>query len=107
LAICWPFEQQGGRVIVMIVIIHVWLLSANLGGTPVPYAATRRHAERGDAGVGFLLGMVLVAASLVLSSSSGQIVGWAGNALGFLGWLGVPIYSLLLAARVFTDREER
>jgi hypothetical protein len=58
-------------------------------------------------GVGFLVGLVLVGASLVLPNAVGRIIGWAGYALGALGWLGLPIYTLLLAARVFTDREER
>jgi hypothetical protein len=101
------FEQQIGPVIVMIVIIYVWLLSANLAAhrfRTLPRAVTLSGVMLG---VGFLVGMVLVGASLVLSSSSGQILGWVGYALGFVGWLGLPIYSLLLAARVFTDREER
>jgi hypothetical protein len=50
--------------------------------------------------------MVLVGVSLVLPNPVGQIIGWVRYAIGFLGWLGLPVYSLLLAMRVFTDGEE-
>jgi hypothetical protein len=51
--------------------------------------------------------MVLVAFSLVLPNPVGQIIGWAGYAIGFLGWLGLPVCSVLLGARVFIDQEEQ
>jgi hypothetical protein len=101
------FEQQIGPVIVAILLIYAWLLTANLAAhrfRTLPRAVTLSGVMLG---VGFLTGMVLVGASLVLANPVGQIIGWAGYAVSFLGWLGLPVYSLLLAARVFTGRGER
>lgn len=101
------FEQQIGPVIVTIIVTYAWLLTANLAAhrfRTLPRAVTLSGVMLA---VGFLVGMVLVGASLVIPSPVGQIIGWAGYAIGFLGWLGLPVYSLLLAARVFTDREEQ
>jgi hypothetical protein len=101
------FEQQIGPVIVAIVVIYAWLLTANLAAhrfRTMPRAVTLSGTMLG---VGFLVGLVLVGGSMVLPNSVGRIIGWARYALGGLCWLGLPIYTLLLAARVFTDREER
>jgi hypothetical protein len=101
------FAQQIGPVIVTIVVIYVWLLTVNLAAhrfRTLPRAVTLSGVMLG---VGFLVGMVLVGASLVLPDPVGQIIRWAGYAVSFLGWLGLPVYSLLLAARVFSDREKR
>ena len=101
------FEQQIGPVIVTILLIYAWLLTANLAAhrfRTLPRAVTLSGVM---VGVGFLTGMVLVGASLVLATPVGQIIGWAGYALGFLGWLALPVYSLLLAARVFIGGEKR
>jgi hypothetical protein len=101
------FAQQIGPVIVTIVVIYVWLLTVNLAAhrfRTLPRAVTLSGVMLG---VGFLVGMVLVGASLVLPDPVGQIIRWAGYAVGFLCWLGLPVYSLLLAARVFSDREKR
>jgi hypothetical protein len=101
------FEQQVGPLIVTIVVIYVWLLTADLMAhrfRTLPRAVTLSGVMLG---VGFLVGMVLVGASLVLPNPVGQLIGWAGYAVGFVGWLGLPVYSLLLATRVFTDREQR
>lgn len=100
------FEQQIRPVIVTIVVIYGWLLTANLAAhrsRTLPRIVTLSGVMLG---VGFLVGLVLVGASLVLPDPVRQIFGWAGYVLGFLGWLGLPVYSLLLAARVFTDREK-
>jgi hypothetical protein len=101
------FEQQVGPLIVTIVVIYVWLLTADLMAhrfRTLPRTVTLSGVMLG---VGFLVGMVLVGASLVLPNPVGQLIGWAGYAVGFVGWLGLPVYSLLLATRVFTDREQR
>jgi hypothetical protein len=101
------FEQQVGPVILPVVVIYAWLLTANLAAhrfRTMPRAVTLSGTMLG---VGFLVGLVLVGGSLVLPNFVSRIIGWAGYALGGLGWLGLPIYTLLLAARVFTDREER
>lgn len=101
------FEQQVGPLIVTIVVMYVWLLTANLAAhrfRALPRAVTLSGVMLG---VGFLVGMVVVGASLVLPNPVGQIIGWAGYPVGFLGWLGLPVYSLLLAARVFNNREQR
>jgi hypothetical protein len=101
------FEQQIGPLIVTILLIYAWLLTANLAAhrfRTLPRAVTLSGVMLG---VGFLMGMVLVGGSLVLANPVGQMIGWAGYAVGFLGWLGLPVFSLLLAARVFTDRDVR
>jgi hypothetical protein len=101
------FQQQIGLLIVMIVVIYVWLLIANLAAhrfRTLPRSVTLFGVM---VGVGLLVGLVLVGASLVVPNPVGQIIGWPGYILGFLGWLGLPVYSLLLAAKVFTDREKR
>jgi hypothetical protein len=99
------FEQQVGPLVVTIVVIYVWLLTTNLAAhryCTLPHAITLSGALLG---VGFMVGMVLVGASLALPDLVGQIIGWAGYAIGGLAWLGLPFYSLLLAARVFTTTE--
>jgi len=101
------FEQQIGPVIVTIVVIYVWLLTVNLAAHRFRTLQRTVTLSGVMLGLGFLVGMVMVAASLVLSNSVGQIIGWAGYALAGLGWLSLPVYSLLLAARVFTDPEQR
>ena len=101
------YQQQIGPVIVTILLIYAWLLAANLAAhrfRTLPRAVTLSGVMLA---VGFLTGMVLVGASLVLTNPVGQIIGWAGQAVAFLGWLGLPVYSLLLAARVFTGWGER
>lgn len=99
------FEQQVGPLVGTILVTYAWLLAANLAAhrfRTLPHAVTLSGVMLG---IGFLVGMVLVGASMALPNPVGQITGWAGYGVGFLGWLGLPIYSLLLAARVFTDEE--
>jgi hypothetical protein len=99
------FGQQVGPLIVTIVVIYVWLLTASLAAhrfLTLPHAVTMSGALLG---VGFLVGMVLVGASFAIPEPVGQIIGWLGYAISGLAWLGLPVYTLLLAARVFTDEE--
>ena len=87
----------------MIVVIYVWLLIANLAAhrfrTP-----PRSVTLFGVMGVGLREGVVLVGASLVVPNPVGQIIGWPGYILGFPGLACRS--TLLLAAKVFTDRGE-
>ena len=99
------FEQQVGPLMVTIVVIYAWLLIADLAAhrfRTLPHAVTLSGAVLG---FGFLVGLLLVGASLALPGLVGQIIGWAGYAISGLAWLGLPVYSLLLAARVFTTTE--
>jgi hypothetical protein len=45
---------------------------------------------------------VLVGAGFVLPGVVGRLTMWLGYGLGGLAWLALPVYVLLLAARVFT-----
>ena len=58
-----------------------------------PYRGARRgHAHRAGARIG---------AGYVLPGIVGQLVTWLGYGLGVVGWLGLPLYVLLLALRCF------
>jgi hypothetical protein len=48
-----------------------------------------------------LIALVLIGAGYVLPGAVGQMATWLGYGLGVVGWLGLPLYALLLAARVF------
>jgi hypothetical protein len=76
-------------------------------GSARPWRSAAVPVQRPSLAMMILVGMVLVAFSLVLPNPVGQIIGWAGYAIGFLGWLGLPVCSVLLGARVFIDQEEQ
>jgi len=95
------FSQQIGPVMVTILAMYGWLLVVNLVGhrtRTLPRAVTRTGVLLA---VGLLTGLVLVGAGYVLPGVVGQGVTWLGYGLGVLGWLGLPLYVLLLALRVF------
>jgi hypothetical protein len=84
------FEQQIGPIMVTILAVYGWLLTVNLvAHTGVLVAVT------------LLTALVLVGAGYVLPGIVGQLVTWLGYGLGVVGWLGLPVYVLLLALRVF------
>ena len=80
------FAQQIGPVIATIVAVYAWLLAVNLVG----------HRTRG-----LLTGLVLAGAGYVLPGIGGRLATWLGYGLGGIGWLGLPVYALLLATWVF------
>ena len=95
------FEQQIGPQIVAILAIYGWLLLVNLVAhrtRSLPRAVTRMGVLLG---VGLITGLVLVGAGFVLPGLIGSLATWVGYALGGIAWLALPIYVLLLAARVF------
>ena len=95
------FTQQIGPVMVTIVAIYGWLLAVNLVAhrtRTLPRAVTRTGVLLA---VALLTGLVLVGAGYVLPGVVGQGVTWLGYGLGVVGWLGLPLYVLLLALRVF------
>ena len=97
----WEFSQQIGPVIVTIIAIYGWLLAVNLVGhrtRALPRAVTRTGVLFA---VALLTGLVLAGAGYVLPGVVGQGVTWLGYGLGVVGWLGLPLYVLLLALRVF------
>jgi hypothetical protein len=51
--------------------------------------------------VALLTGLVLAGAGYVLPGVVGQGVTWLGYSLGVVGWLGLPLYVLMLAIRGF------
>ena len=84
-----------------IVAIYGWLLAVNLVAhrtRTLPRAVTRTGVLLA---VALLTALVLVGAGYVLPGIVGQLVTWLGYGLGVVGWLGLPLYVLLLAARVF------
>jgi len=95
------FSQQVGPVIVTIIAIYGWLLVVNLVGhrtRALPRAVTRTGVLFA---VALLTGLILAGAGYVLPGVVGQGVTWLGYGLGVVGWLGLPLYVLLLALRVF------
>ena len=94
------FEQQIGPVMVTILAVYGWLLTVNLVAhrtRTLPRAVTRT----GVLAVSPLTALVLIGAGYVLPGIVGQLVTWLGYGLGVVGWLGLPLYVLLLALRVF------
>ena len=86
---------------VTIVAIYGWLLAVNLVAhrtRTLPRAVTRTGVLLA---VALLTALVLVGAGYVLPGVVGQPVAWLGYGLGVVGWLGLPLYVLLLALRVF------
>ena len=95
------FSQQIGPLMVTIVAIYGWLLAVNLVAhrtRTLPRAVTRTGVLLA---VALLTGLVLVGAGYVLPGIVGRRVTWLGYGLGVVGWLGLPLYVLLLALRVF------
>ena len=95
------FSQQIGPVILTIIVIYGWLLVVNLVGhrtRTLPRSVTRTGVLFA---VALLTGLVLAGAGYVLPGVVGQGVTWLGYGLGVVGWLGLPLYVLLLALRVF------
>ncbi len=96
------FEQQIGPFLATIIVLYGWLLMINLTGhrtRTLPRIITRVGVL---VATGFLAAMVLVGAGFVLPGPIGQITQYLGYGIAVLGWLGLPVYVLLLAARVFT-----
>jgi hypothetical protein len=86
---------------VTIVAIYGWLLAVNLVAhrtRSLPRAVTRTGVL---IAVALLTALVLIGAGYVLPGIVGQLVTWLGDGLGMVGWLGLPLYVLLLALRVF------
>jgi hypothetical protein len=95
------FTQQIGPLMVTILAIYGWLLAVNLVAhrtRTLPRAVTRTGVLFA---VALLTGLVLVGAGYVLPAVVGQGATWLGYGLGVVGWLGLPLYVLLLALRVF------
>ena len=95
------FSQQIGPVMVTIVAIYGWLLAVNLVAhrtRTLPRAVSRSGVLFA---VALLTGLVLVGAGYALPGVVGQPVTWLGYGLGVVGWLGLPVYVLQLAIRVF------
>lgn len=95
------FAQQIGPVIVAIVAIYGWLIAVNLVAhrtRALPRAVSRVGML---VGAGLLIGLVLTAAGYVLPGIAGRLTSWVGYGLGGAAWLGLPVYALLLASRVF------
>ena len=96
------FSQQIGPVIVTIVAIYGWLLAVNLVAhrtRTLPRAVTRTGVLLA---VALLTALVFVGAGYVLPGIVGRLLTWLGYGLGVLGWLGLPLYVLLLALQVFS-----
>ena len=97
----WEFTQQIGPLMVTIVAIYGWLLAVSMVAhrtRALPRAVTRTGVLLA---VALLTALVLVGAGYVLPGIVGQPVTWLGYGLGVVGWLGLPLYVLLLALRVF------
>jgi hypothetical protein len=101
------FEQQIGPLMVAIIVVYGWLLVVNLTGhrtRTLPRAVTRLGVLLAS---GFLVSLVITGASFVLPGLLGRVAQYVGYLFGGIGWLALPAYVLLLAARVFTDDSAR
>lgn len=89
-------------VVVTVVAVYGWLLAVNLVGHRT-HALPRLVTRVGMLlGAGLLVGMVLVAAGLLLPGVAGRLASWVGYGLGGAAWLALPAYVLLLAVRVYS-----
>lgn len=96
------FAQQIGPLMVAITALYGWLLTVNLVAhrtRTLPRVVTRTGLFFAGA---LLTALVVVGAGYVLPGAVGQPVSWLGYGPGMVGWLGLPVYVLLLALRVFT-----
>jgi hypothetical protein len=99
------FQVQGPLVVACFLVIFGWLLA-------VSRIARRTGALPGrvvrcglTVSVSYLIGVLVVAAALLAPwGSSVQYAGFGvGVAVGLFGWLGFPVWSLLLARQVFKE----
>ena len=95
------FSQQIGPVIVTIVAIYGWLLAVNLVAHRTRTLPRTVSCTGLLVAVALLTALVLVGAGYVLPRIFGQLATWLGYGIGVVGWLGLPLYVLLLAVRVF------
>jgi hypothetical protein len=105
------FEQQIGPLMGVIIVLYGWLLVINLTAhrtRTLPRVVTRFGVLLAG---GFLIALVFLGAGFVLPGVLAQVLAqvaqYLGYAVGMLGWLGLPVYVLLLAARVFTNDSDR
>jgi hypothetical protein len=97
-----PFETQLPFVMVAFVVVFGWLLGADFAAhrsRTLPRPLTRVGLLLG---AGFIVGMLLAAAGLLLPGPAGQVVLWLGLGVGSVAWLALPAFPLLLARYVFT-----
>ena len=97
-----PFETQLPFVMVAFVVVFGWLLGADFAAhrsRTLPRPLTRVGLLLG---AGFVVGMLLAAAGLLLRGPAGQVVLWLGLGVGSVAWLALPAFPLLLARYVFT-----
>jgi hypothetical protein len=96
------FEVQIGPLMAAILVVYGWLLVVSL------VAQRTRTLPRGVAAAGLLfglalfVGLVLAVAAMVLPQPLVPAAEWIAYVVGGLGWAGLPVQMLLLAARVFS-----
>jgi hypothetical protein len=96
-----PFAVEGPAVTGCLLVTFGWVLVVNRRpGLPGGVARFGRTV-----GLCFLTGMAVVAAGLALPwGSAGQlVVVGVGGFIGIVGWLGLPVWPLLLARQVFKE----
>lgn len=101
LAAVVPFEVQSPAVVGCLLVVFGWLLIVSRRpGLPHGVARFGRTVGRS-----FLIGAAIVAAGLVLPwGSVGQLAVFGlGGVIGIVGWLGFPVWPLLLVMRVFKE----
>lgn len=90
------FEVQVWAVLVCFAVTFGWVLAASRAGRGVlPRSAVRLGTT---VGAGFLAGLALAGAGMLLPPGPGRYVLWGlAGVAGVVGWLGFPVWPLLLA----------
>jgi hypothetical protein len=99
------FEAEIGPAMVGFLVVVAWLIAASLAAhrlRTMPRAATRAGVLLG---VAFVVGLVLAGAGYLVPDPIGPTVTYLGYAVSGIGWLGFPLFPLLLAWHVFTKEE--
>jgi hypothetical protein len=96
------FETQLPAVMVAFIVVFGWLLGTNFAAhrsRALPRPLTRVGLLLG---AGFVVGMLLAGAGLLMPGPAGRVVLWLGLGVGSVGWLALPAFPLLLVRYVFT-----
>jgi hypothetical protein len=97
------FEVQVVLVVAMFLVVYAWVITVSSTGHrhgTLPRSVTRFGLLLG---VTFPVGLVIAAAGLLFPSGSPAQLAFVipGVAIAAIGWLGLPVWPLVLARRVF------
>jgi hypothetical protein len=98
------FDVQVWLVVVMFLVVYTWVLTASSTGHrhgTLPHSVTRFGLLLGAS---YPVGLVIAAAGLLFPWGSATQLAFVvpGIAIGAFGWLGLPVWPLVLARWVFS-----